>query len=71
VPDDVVRTVERGQPVRAGDRIETREGGHVHVRFVDGGRLSVRPASRLQIEITATPQRSRKGLPSNSVSMKA
>ena len=48
--DDVVRTVERGQPVRAGDRIETREGGHVHVRFVDGGRLSVRPASRLQIE---------------------
>ncbi|MBK7509907.1 MAG: FecR domain-containing protein [Comamonadaceae bacterium] len=48
--DDVVRTVERGQPVRAGDRIETREGGHVHVRFVDGGRLSVRPSSRLQIE---------------------
>ena len=48
--DDVVRTVERGQSVRAGDRIETREGGHVHVRFVDGGRLSVRPASRLQIE---------------------
>jgi hypothetical protein len=48
--DDVVRTVERGQSVRAGDRIETREGGHVHVRFVDGGRLSVRPSSRLQIE---------------------
>jgi hypothetical protein len=49
-PDDVVRAVERGQPVRAGDRIETRDGGHVHVRFVDGGRLSVRPSSRLQIE---------------------
>lgn len=48
--DAVVRTVERGMPVRAGDRIETQAGGHVHVRFVDGGRLSVRPTSRLQIE---------------------
>lgn len=48
--DDVNRSIERGQPIRAGDRIETREGGHVHVRFVDGGRLSVRPSSRLIIE---------------------
>jgi FecR-like protein len=25
-------------------------GGHVHFRFVDGGRLSIRPSSRLQVE---------------------
>ena len=40
----------RGQPVRAGDRIETAAGGHVHVRFIDGGLVSVRPMSRLLIE---------------------
>ena len=48
--DDVVRPVERGLAVRTGDRIETQAGGHVHIRFVDGARVSVRPASRLQIE---------------------
>ena len=40
----------RGLPVRAGDRIETAVGGHVHVRFIDGGLVSVRPLSRLLIE---------------------
>ena len=30
-------TVVRGQLIRAGDKIETSAGGHVHVRFVDGG----------------------------------
>ncbi len=48
--DGVERLVSRGVAVRVGDRIETQAGGHVHLRFVDGGRLSVRPASRLQIE---------------------
>lgn len=48
--DGVARLVSRGIAVRVGDRIETEAGGHVHLRFVDGGRLSVRPASRLQIE---------------------
>lgn len=42
--------VNRGTAIRVGDRIETESGGHVHVRFVDGGRLSVRPSSRLQVE---------------------
>lgn len=42
--------VEKGAAIRVGDRIETGTGGHVHVRFVDGGRVSVRPISRLQIE---------------------
>lgn len=41
---------EKGAAIRVGDRIETGTGGHVHVRFVDGGRVSVRPISRLQIE---------------------
>lgn len=48
--DGVMRPLERGDAIREGDRIETEAGGHVHLRFVDGGRLSVRPFSRLQIE---------------------
>lgn len=48
--DGVERVIERGAPIRVGDRIETGVGGHVHLRFIDGGRLSVRPASRLQVE---------------------
>ena len=44
------RTVARGELIRAGDRIETAAGGHVHVRFIDGGLVSVRPLSRLHIE---------------------
>ena len=48
--DGSSQPVERGTPVRVGERIETAAGGHVHLRFVDGGRLSIRPASRLQVE---------------------
>lgn len=48
--DGVSRGVDRGTTVRVGDRIQTQSGGHVHLRFVDGGRLSIRPASSLQIE---------------------
>jgi len=40
----------RGVSIRAGDRIETAAGGHVHIRFVDGGLVGVRPLSRLVIE---------------------
>ena len=42
--------ISRGGAIHEGDRLETESGGHVHVRFVDGGRLSVRPLSRLQVE---------------------
>jgi len=42
--------VSRGSAIHVGDRIETESGGHVHVRFIDGGRLSIRPSSRLQVE---------------------
>lgn len=49
-PEGESKPLARGVPVKEGDRIETGPGGHVHLKFVDGGRLSVRPASRLQIE---------------------
>ncbi len=48
--DGAARKVERSGQIRVGDKIETDAGGHVHLRFVDGGRLSIRPASRLTIE---------------------
>ena len=40
----------RGMPVHAGERVETEQGGHVHLRFIDGAFVSVRPGSRLVIE---------------------
>ena len=40
--DGQTRAVERGSEVRVGDKVETQQGGHVHLRFVDGGRVSVR-----------------------------
>jgi hypothetical protein len=42
--------IRRGDPVYAGDRIETQSNGHVHLRFSDDGLVSVRPNSRLQIQ---------------------
>lgn len=39
-----------GEHIAAGDRVETTANGHVHLRFVDGGFLSVRPGSRLTVE---------------------
>ena len=46
----ISEVVRRGTLIRAGDRIETAEGGHVHIRFIDGALVSVRPTSRLVIE---------------------
>ncbi len=48
--DGVAQPLSKGMPVKVGDRIETEAGGHVHIRFVDGARLSVRPSSRLSVE---------------------
>ncbi|WP_404301575.1 FecR domain-containing protein [Alicycliphilus denitrificans] len=42
--------VERGSTIRVGDAIHTELGGHVHLRFVDGALVSVRPSSRMQIQ---------------------
>jgi hypothetical protein len=46
----VPEPVARGSRIMAGDRLDTAEGGHVHIRFVDGALVSVRPGSRLWVE---------------------
>lgn len=43
-------TVAKGMRVNVADRIETEAGGHVHVRFVDGAFIAVRPSSRLRVD---------------------
>lgn len=40
----------RGSSIRVGDQLTTEAGGHVHILFVDGARISLRPLSRLTIE---------------------
>jgi hypothetical protein len=40
----------KGDSLLEGDSVQTGGAGHVHVRFVDGALVSVRPASRLAIE---------------------
>jgi hypothetical protein len=42
--------VTRGSVIHPGDRLDTAEGGHVHIRFVDGALVSVRPGSRLTVQ---------------------
>lgn len=39
-----------GTLIREGDQVVTRSNGHVHIRFIDDGLVSVRPNSRLDIE---------------------
>ncbi len=46
----IPEAVLRGAIVLPGDRLDTAEGGHIHVRFIDGAMVSVRPGSRLWIE---------------------
>lgn len=50
IRDEQASPVVRGMPVHVGDRVETEQGGHAHLRFVDGAFVSVRPGSRLIIE---------------------
>ena len=38
-----------GSELRVGDQLVTPANGHVHVRFVDGALVSLRPSSRLNI----------------------
>lgn len=42
-------TLSRGASLLVGDNIQTQANGHVHLRFVDGALVSVRPASSLKI----------------------
>ena len=53
--DGTPRELQRGAGLRVGDRIETQGGAHVHIRFVDGGLVSVRPGSRLVVEQYGSP----------------
>ena len=39
-----------GGDIFEGDRIETETSGHVHIRFADGGLVSVRPRSVLEVK---------------------
>ncbi|TRW92023.1 FecR family protein [Candidatus Methylobacter oryzae] len=45
------RSLKRGDSVYVDETIETSAGGHVHLRFVDEGTVSLRPNSRLSIEL--------------------
>lgn len=47
---DAPRELGRGAAVRVGQRLETGENGHVHIRFVDGAFVALRPNTRLRIE---------------------
>lgn len=60
--DGTRRQVERGTHVRVGEQLETAQGGHVHLRFVDGARVSVRPGSRLQVDSYASPGEASSGI---------
>lgn len=40
----------QGSEVVVGDRVETGANGHVHLRFVDRGAVSVRPGSVLEVQ---------------------
>lgn len=44
-----LRPLQRGEKVYAGDELLTGNNGHIHLKTVDAGFVSVRPASRLLI----------------------
>lgn len=45
------RSLQRGDAVYVDETLETSVGGHVHLRFVDDATVSLRPNSRLSIEL--------------------
>ncbi|NRF66801.1 FecR domain-containing protein [Aquincola sp. S2] len=48
--DGARESLRRGASIMVGDRLETTANGHVHVRFVDNGAVSVRPESVLEVQ---------------------
>jgi len=44
------RRLQQKDRIFVGDHIETGKGSHIHVKFIDEGRISVRPESRLYVE---------------------
>jgi hypothetical protein len=52
----VVLESQKGGSIQEGDVIRTSENGHVHIKFIDGARVSVRPNSVFRIhEFKYTP----------------
>lgn len=47
--DGTTEALQRGSAIHVGDRVETSVNGHVHVRFIDNGAISVRPDSVLEV----------------------
>src|SRR5215217_7430217 len=47
---DAGSVLKRGSPVLAGQQIETSDNGHLHIRFIDGAAVAVRPMTRLRID---------------------
>lgn len=45
----VTRTLKRGANVYEEERIETGERGRVHIRFIDGSRINMKPDTALQL----------------------
>jgi len=57
-PGASVPSVQKGADIREGDVIRTSASGHVHIRFVDGALVSVRPNSVFAVrEFKFDPQR--------------
>lgn len=48
--DGTRHALRRGAPILVGDRVETSANGHVHVRFIDNGYVSVRPESIVEVQ---------------------
>jgi len=44
------RILKRADAIFVGDTIETNKSAHLHIKFIDDGRISLRPESRLHIE---------------------
>ena len=42
--------VRRGSSIMPGDRLDTADGGHLHIKFIDGAMVSIRPGSRLWVQ---------------------
>jgi hypothetical protein len=40
----------KGMEIKVGDRLRTGADGHIHVRMIDSGFISVRPSAELHIQ---------------------
>ncbi|MRD55524.1 hypothetical protein GH816_03080 [Betaproteobacteria bacterium LSUCC0115] len=49
VKGGVAKAIRRGDAIEVGATVQTSNNGHVHIRFVDGALVSVRPSSSLKV----------------------